>query len=87
MTKSKGKRPTDIKSFSHELDPRGLRSHEFFRPRDLGGLNDLEVCAFCCSILFCSPPTPPADVGLIFISQECVGLDEIRGLELIDIST
>jgi hypothetical protein len=43
MTGSKGKRPTDIKSFSHELDPRGLRSHEFFRPHNLGGFNDVEV--------------------------------------------
>nr|PNR34456.1 hypothetical protein PHYPA_024273 [Physcomitrium patens] len=43
MTKTNGKRPTDIKSFSHELDPRGLRSHEFFRPQNFGGFNDLEL--------------------------------------------
>ncbi|KAG0607460.1 hypothetical protein M758_8G030600 [Ceratodon purpureus] len=42
MTKSNGKKLPDIKSFSHELDPRGLRSHEFFRPHNLGGFNDLE---------------------------------------------
>lgn len=59
MTGSKGKRPTDIKSFSHELDPRGLRSHEFFRPHNLGGFNDVEVRGFSTSskklivILFC----------------------------------
>lgn len=37
----KGKTP-DIKSFSHELDPRGIRSHEFMRPHNL---HELEVCA------------------------------------------
>lgn len=42
MTKSVGKKHRDIKSFSHELDPRGLRSHEFFRPQNLGGFNDLQ---------------------------------------------
>ncbi|XP_024361260.1 probable serine/threonine protein kinase IRE3 [Physcomitrium patens] len=42
MTKTNGKRHTDIKSFSHELDPRGLRSHEFLRPHNFGGFNGLE---------------------------------------------
>jgi hypothetical protein len=44
----KGKTP-DIKSFSHELDPRGIRSHEFMRPHSL---HELEVCATTAS-LFC----------------------------------
>lgn len=54
MTGSKGKRPTDIKSFSHELDPRGVRSHEFFRPHNLGGFNDLEVCLLSITMRFSS---------------------------------
>lgn len=54
MTGSKGKRPTDIKSFSHELDPRGVRSHEFFRPHNLGGFNDLEVCLLSITMSFSS---------------------------------
>nr|PNR28567.1 hypothetical protein PHYPA_029159 [Physcomitrium patens] len=36
----KGK-STDIKSFSHELDPRGVRSYEFLRPRDLLDLEEV----------------------------------------------
>jgi hypothetical protein len=37
----KGKLPTDKKSYSHELDPRGVRSHEFLRPRSINHLEEV----------------------------------------------
>lgn len=86
MTKSKGKRPTDIKSFSHELDPRGLRSHEYFRPHNLGGFNDLEVCVS--SSLFSYTPLE------VFTSRPGCNLSQPRvlalvkgGLELMNVPT
>lgn len=46
----KGK-ASDIKSFSHELDPRGVRSYEFLRPNSL---HELEVCACFFRVLLAS---------------------------------
>lgn len=43
MTGGPRKGNKDIKSFSHELDPRGLRSHEFLCPQSF---HDLDVCTF-----------------------------------------
>ena len=38
----------DIKSFSHELDPRGVRNYEFLRPNNL---HELEVCVYFVFVL------------------------------------
>lgn len=57
MTKTNGKRHTDIKSFSHELDPRGLRSHEFLRPHNFGGFNGLEVFSILHSCVTAGSPS------------------------------
>lgn len=43
--------PGDIKSFSHELNSKGVRPFPFWKPR---GLNNLEVLKSTFITLFCS---------------------------------